>query len=169
MVCLRGDVKRMKIKVKGIIDEDFVNYKKPSMFIAFPNCTFKCEKESGVRCCQNGALAQQEDIEVEIDTIIYRYLSNHITSAVVIGGLEPFDSAESLEALVCRLREVTDDDIVIYTGYYPEEIPLLLANVAADRNVIVKFGRYIPNDGPRYDDLLGVTLASSNQYAERIQ
>lgn len=159
----------MKIKVKGILDEDFVNYKKPSMFVAFPDCTFKCEKESGVRCCQNSALANQESIEVEIDTIIYRYLSNHITSALVIGGLEPFDSPESLEKLVARFREVSDDDIVIYTGYYPEEIPLLLANVAADRDVIVKFGRYIPDEKPHQDELLGVTLASANQYAKRIK
>ena len=31
--------------IKQLIDEDFVNYKVPSMFIAFPRCTFKCEKE----------------------------------------------------------------------------------------------------------------------------
>lgn len=159
----------MKIKVKGILDEDFVNYKKPSMFIAFPSCTFKCEKESGVRCCQNSALANQDDIVVDVDTIIYRYLSNHITSALVIGGLEPFDSPESLKTLVARFREVSDDDVVIYTGYYPEEIPLLLANVAADRNVIVKFGRFVPGEEPRKDELLGVTLASANQYAMRIK
>ena len=29
--------------VKGIVDEDFVNYKVPSMTIMFPYCDFKCE------------------------------------------------------------------------------------------------------------------------------
>ena len=42
-----------KMFVKGIIDEDFVNYKKPVMYIAFPCCSFKCDKENGARYCQN--------------------------------------------------------------------------------------------------------------------
>ena len=33
--------------------EDFTNYKKPSMYIAFPSCTFKCEGECGQKICQN--------------------------------------------------------------------------------------------------------------------
>jgi len=33
--------------IKGLIDEDFVNYKKPSMTIMMPYCTFKCDKEYG--------------------------------------------------------------------------------------------------------------------------
>ena len=35
-------------------------------------------------------------------------------------------------------------------------------------NIIIKFGRYIPNQKPHYDEVLGVNLASDNQYAERI-
>jgi len=35
------------MKLKFLIDEDFVNYKEPSMFIGFPNCTFKCDIDSG--------------------------------------------------------------------------------------------------------------------------
>ena len=31
------------MKIKGITDEDFVNYKYPSMFIATSICSFKCE------------------------------------------------------------------------------------------------------------------------------
>ena len=36
------------MKLKGLIDEDFVNYKDPSLFLIFPFCTFKCEKECGI-------------------------------------------------------------------------------------------------------------------------
>ena len=43
--------------VKNILDEDFVNYKKPSMLIAFPSCSFKCERDCGKRVCQNSTLA----------------------------------------------------------------------------------------------------------------
>jgi hypothetical protein len=37
--------------IKGIVDEDFVNYKKPSMFIIMPYCDFKCDKEAGCSIC----------------------------------------------------------------------------------------------------------------------
>ena len=33
--------------VKGIITEDFVNYKEPCMTIEFPYCDFKCDRENG--------------------------------------------------------------------------------------------------------------------------
>jgi hypothetical protein len=35
-------------------------------------------------------------------------------------------------------------------------------------NIIVKFGRFIPDDEKRFDEVLGVELASHNQYAEVI-
>ena len=63
------------MKIKGIIDEDFVNYKKPSLYIAFPNCSFKCGRE----LCQNSELARQVNIEISIEEIYNRYISNPIT------------------------------------------------------------------------------------------
>ena len=33
-------------------------------------------------------------------------------------------------------------------------------------NIIVKFGRYVPNQLPHYDNVLGIKLASDNQYAK---
>ena len=56
--------------VKTVQDEDFVNYKEPSMFIAFPCCTWKCEKECGMQVCQNGPLATASIINVDINIII---------------------------------------------------------------------------------------------------
>ena len=61
-----------------------------------------------------------------------------------------------------------NDDVVIYTGYYPDEIKDALDVLKGFKNIIIKFGRYIPNRQSRYDEILGVTLASDNQYAERI-
>ena len=46
--------------IKGIQEEDFINYKKPSMFISFSSCTWKCEKECGRKVCQNGTLASRQ-------------------------------------------------------------------------------------------------------------
>ena len=78
--------------VKGIVDEDFVNYKLPSMFIGCHSCTFKC----GYDICQNHELAEQPDIEIGIGNLINRYCSNPITSAIVFGGLEPFDDINNI-------------------------------------------------------------------------
>ena len=35
-------------------------------------------------------------------------------------------------------------------------------------NIIVKFGRFIPNQESHYDEILEVNLASPNQYARKI-
>ena len=158
----------VSIKIKGIRMEDFTNYKKPSMYIAFPSCTFKCERECGQKICQNSSLVQSTTLEVGVKSIVNKYINNTITSAIVIGGLEPFDSKEDLFILISYFRVSTQDDIVIYTGYKEEEIKNQLQYLRAYRNIIVKFGRFIPNQQPHYDDVLGVMLASDNQYAERI-
>ena len=152
------------MKIKGLISEDFVNYKKPAMTIMFPYCTFKC----GTEYCQNSPLSKAEDIEIDIINIVIRYLNNPITESVVMQGLEPFDSWDDLIGLVKQLRESTDDDIVIYTGYYKEEIADKVALLSKYKNIVIKYGRYIPDQKEHYDEVLGVSLASENQYAERI-
>lgn len=154
--------------IKQLIDEDFTNYKKPSMFIGFPNCTWKCEKDCGMRVCQNSMLATTKGIEIEVDKLVDRYLNNPITKSIVCGGLEPFDNYRDLRSLISLLRTYTTDDVVVYTGYKEEEIPNQLQYLRAYRNIIVKFGRFIPNQHPHYDETLGVYLASDNQYAKRI-
>lgn len=154
--------------VKQLIDEDFTNYKKPSMFIGFPKCSWKCEKDCGLQVCQNGALAKAVDIEIDVNKLVDRYINNPITKAVVCGGLEPFDNWRDLKTLVSLLRTQTLDDIVIYTGYKEEEIKNKIQYLRAYRNIIIKFGRYIPNQKAVYDKELGVYLASDNQYARRI-
>ena len=156
--------------IKGLIDEDFVNYKKPSMYIAFPTCSFKCCKEGNlpIKTCQNCELAQSNDIEIPAEQIVERYLSNRITNAVICAGLEPLDSWRDLMQFISLLRSRSNDDIVIYTGYTKEEIPNQLKYLRCYRNIIVKFGRFIPNQQLHYDDVLGVNLASPNQYAEVI-
>ena len=130
--------------IKQLIDEDFVNYSKPSMFIGFPSCTWKCEKECGKRVCQNSALATSPNININIQDLINRYMANPITKSIVIGGLEPFDDWHDLKDLVSLLRTKTLDDIVIYTGYKEEEIKNRILYLGAYRNIIVKFGRFIP-------------------------
>lgn len=158
------------MRIKGLVDEDFVNYKKPSMFIIFPYCTFKCEKEAKVHCCQNSDLARSPIIEISAENIIERYISNKITKSIVCGGLEPMDSFDDLSQLLYSFRDKSEDDFVIYTGYTKQECEqngwiFVLSKVP---NVIIKFGRYIPNSTSHYDDILGINLNSEGQFAERI-
>ena len=154
--------------IKGVTAEDFSNYKKPSMFIAFPKCNWKCEKECGERVCQNSALAKAPNIDIDVDIIVKKYLDNPITKTVVCGGLEPFDSWSDLLLFIEKFREKSQDDIIIYTGYYKEEIADKINILKRYDNIVVKFGRFLPGHKKHYDEVLGVELASPNQYAEVI-
>lgn len=160
----------VNITIKEIRDEDFTSYKKPSMVIGFPHCSWKCEKMCGMRVCQNGALAQAPDRIIGVKTIVNRYINNPITSSIIMAGLEPFDSEEDLILVITYLRVSTQDDIVIYTGYTKEELQHreIYKYLLNAKNIIIKFGRFIPNQQPHYDEILGIKLASDNQYAERI-
>ena len=155
--------------IKGIIDEDFVNYKKCSMTIMLPYCSFKCEKECGKQVCQNSKLAKSSNIDISNDRLINRYKNNIYSDSIVFQGLEPFDSWEDLILLISDFRKSgVEDDIVIYTGYKENEIEDKVDLLKAFKNIIIKYGRYIPDSEKIYDELLGVELASKNQYAKRI-
>ena len=170
--------------IKGLRDEDFLQYKLPSMFIAFPSCTFKCEKECNCKgMCQNSTLAKAPSIELSAKDIIDRYNTNPISKALVLGGLEPFDSFQAVLELLAEYRKVTNEPFIIYTGYRKDEIKSMtycthwshgkveysyLEQLMHYPNIILKFGRYVPNQTPHYDEVLGVELASDNQYAEKI-
>lgn len=157
--------------IKGLRDEDFLQYKLPSMFVVFPSCTFKCERECNCKgMCQNGALVNSPNIDISAKAVISRYLSNPISKALVCGGLEPFDTFGQLLELLTEFREKSNDTAIIYTGYYKDEIEkerldILIKYVP---NLIIKWGRYTPNQKPHYDEILGINLASDNQYAEKI-
>lgn len=156
--------------IKSLLDEDFVNYKKPSMIIGFPKCDFKCDRGCGQQVCQNSALATAPNIEIDDDRLIQRYLNNGMVKSICCQGLEPLDTIFQLGLFIVEFREKSDDDIVIYTGYNKCEVENEIKYLAycAKKNLIVKFGRYVPGQQPHYDEVLGVNLASDNQYAERI-
>ena len=160
------------MRIKGLIDEDFVNYKKPSMFISADRCDWKCCSEINlpIETCQNSLLAQSETIYISTDEIFRRYINNSITEAVVVGGLEPILQFDELIDLIDTFRKNNvEDDFVIYTGYYEHEI-LREINQLKQKfcNIFLKTGRYIPNHQSHYDEVLGVMLASDNQKGVKI-
>ena len=157
--------------IKNIIAEDFVNYKLPSMFIVSAVCDFKCCKEAGidVSVCLKAPLVSEKTIDIPDKDIYKMFTHNPISKAVVIGGLEPFLQFDEVDNLISYFRRRGSMcDFVIYTGYYPEEIIDQIGILSKHKRIFVKFGRYLPNDKPVYDEVLGVMLASHNQFAKRI-
>ena len=141
------------------------------MFIATCMCDWKCCKELNmdICLCQNSPIATQKNHNFSDTRIVNRYLKNKLTSAIVIAGLEPLLQWDQLLALIQQFRSKTDDDIVIYTGYYPEEIKDKIAQLKKFKNIIVKFGRYIPGQEVHLDPVLGVNLANKQQYAVNLE
>lgn len=156
------------VTLKGIVDENFQDYKKASMFLAFPRCDFKCFRELNlpISMCQNFSSIKSENIKVRIEDIFERYIKNAISESIVLGGLEPFLSFDEMFNLIKYFREQKcDDDFVIYTGYNLNEIKDEIDKIKKFKNIVVKLGRFIPNSKKKFDKILGVTLASENQYA----
>ena len=174
----------MEIKILGLIDCDFVNYKEPSLTLMFPYCSFKCNKEAGKDICHNSKLCEEPKIDISLDYVVQLYKENPITKAIVIQGLEPLDSYVQLIELIDRIRKEISDPIIIYTGYTEDEVAngayftheikfskervKLWNQLKSYNNIIIKFGRYIEKSKPHYDEILGVNLASYNQYAKYI-
>lgn len=160
------------MKVSTIIDEDFTNYKTPSMFIGAVSCGGKCCVEAGIplSVCQNDGWRSRAAHAVSVQSVVERYIRNPITQAIIFGGLEPFEQFDDVAEFVRVLRTEyhCNDTVVIYTGYYPDELEDELKTLSSYPNIIIKFGRYIPDSPHRFDDVLGVELASDNQYAIKI-
>lgn len=156
------------MKLKGIIDCDFTNYKAPVLTIEMPKCDFKCDRLNKCKVCQNSRLAYEPDINISIDQIWTLYNENPLTKGICLQGLEPFDSSLEVLELVkfIRITKQCNDPIIIYTGYNEHEkleIEYLIDNY---KNIIIKYGRFLIGDAPHYDEVLGVNLASNNQYAK---
>lgn len=154
--------------IKGIIDYDGINYKEPCLTVLFPHCDFKCDKLNGNQVCQNWALRLENNIELSYEKII-SYFSNPLTKAFCFQGLEPFDSFEEMCELISFIREQgLNEKIIIYTGYDKKEKERETQILKQYGNIIVKWGRFLEGDAPHYDEILGVNLASNNQYAEEL-
>ena len=159
------------IALRDIVDECFQDYHLASMLLATTKCNWKCLVEQGLSTslCQNMPLCDNPIREIPFESILKRYRSNPITKAIVIGGLEPLLQFDEVIGLIQYLRENgVEDDIVIYTGYNKAEVEPQIAALSQFKNIVMKFGRFVPDDIPHFDDVLKITLISSNQYAERI-
>ena len=60
------------------------------------------------------------------------------------------------------------DDFVIYTGYYETEVADKVSLLQNFNNIIIKYGRFIPDSNSVFDNVLGINLNSENQHAVKI-
>ena len=144
------------MRTKGVVVDDFVNYKKPSMFISTCFCNWKCciGQNLDISVCQNSSLAKSPVREFTNKELIDIYKQSIFHKAVY--------------SFVVEFRDFSEDDIVIYTGFNKDEIEPCIEKLRQFKNIIIKYGRYIPNDKSHIDNVLGIKLASQNQYAEKI-
>lgn len=159
------------MRCRAVVNEDYTNYKVPAMFIGCISCDGKCCTEGGFSpsVCINHEWTHTTIEDVDDEHIISDYLSNPITHAIVFGLLEPMLQYDEIREFIYKLRRHHRcfDDVVIYTGYYKNEIEDQVKELSSSfENIIIKFGRFIPDKPKRFDDVLGVWLASDNQYAE---
>lgn len=158
------------MKIRNLMDQDIVNYKKMSMFIATCYCDFKCCKQLNldICICQNSPIAKSKIVDISNQRIVKRYIKNKLTHAIVFGGLQPFKQFDEMVQLIKCFRQQTEDDIVIYTGYYENQLAQQINVLKQFNNIIIKFGRFVPGQEVHYDEVLGVSLANKQQYAKRI-
>ncbi len=163
------------MRVRKLLTERFQDYKVPSMYLAACFCDWKCCPDKPY-ICQNNPIANLPVTDIPDDEILDTYLSDPITEAIVIAGLEPLLQIREVCNLIRRAVERgVKTTFVIYTGYTVCEVwrigffdELKTTGYGNGVDVVVKYGRYVPNQKPHFDETLGVELASDNQYAEVI-
>jgi len=157
------------MRIKGIL-ETFTDYKNISMIILSEKCDFKCENEG--LCprgsCQNSSLSKSPTFEIKNENIVKQYLNNKLVRSIVIGGLEPMLQFDEIIDFIHEFRKYTLDDVVIFTGYNKYEILDKIDELKKYKNIIIKYGRFNSQLESKFDEVLGIKLASSNQYAEKI-
>ena len=111
-------------------------------------------------------------LNCKIDKKEYNFTENQknefINHFKVVFSKDYIDKSNELIELIRSFIEQTNDDIVVFTRYYENEISDKIEELKKFPNIIVKFGRYKPNQEPHKDEVLGVNLANSEQYAKRI-
>lgn len=155
-----------------VIKQDCINNGKSITYLieSGVKCTFKCDKESKSQVCQNYSLCKTAPKVFMIKNLINDYLSQNLSKSITFQGLEPLDSLKQHLWFIYHFRKICNDPIYLWTGYTEEECDdlIYLINKMKWENIIIKFGRFIPNDESHLDPVLGVELKSKNQYAKKI-
>ena len=161
------------MRVRKMLTERFQDYKEPSLYLATCFCDWKCCPDNPY-VCQNHPVAKLPVTEIPDDEILDAYLTDPITKAIVIAGLEPLLQIHEVCRLIRRAVERgVQTTFVIYTGYTKCEVQRLgffdeLKGIGSGVQIVMKYGRYVPGQQPHFDEALSVDLASDNQYGESL-
>lgn len=163
------------MRLKFVKVEDFINYKKPSIFLGTCFCDFKCCKEQNlpISTCQNEPWSREPIKDYNNELILKTIDESPIIQAIVFGGMEPFQQfPELVEFLKTKSRwenpETRNMDVVIYTGYNLDELEEELNTLKTFPNIYLKLGRFQPGHQKHYDEVLGISLSSDNQYGIKL-
>jgi pyruvate-formate lyase-activating enzyme len=140
------------------------------MLIATHSCDYKCliEKNLPLDVCQNSHLSMCETKSEEIELLIKRFNDNKLSDCIIFAGLEPMLQFKEILNFIKEFRKKNNEDVIIYTGYYENEVLDKLNILSNYKNIIVKFGRYDASLSSIFDNILNVELISNNQYAKKI-
>lgn len=108
-----------KLNISGIIPQTLTNGEGLRTVIFFQGCTHNCKG------CHNKSLQEIDlDSKLEIDSVLESIISNSMfISGVTLSGGEPFQQDwESLLKLIVHIKDQTNLDFWIYTGYNLEEL-----------------------------------------------
>ena len=152
--------------------EVFNDFKLPMLLVAMPYCDWKCciEQNIPITTCQNNHLDLERVNHITNEELTKKILNNILVDGVIFGGLETINKFSFPEILdfVEYFRSQSDKPIVIYTGYYPDEILDEVTQLQKYNNIYMKFGRFKINSKTKYDGVLGITLSSENQFGIKI-
>lgn len=100
--------------------------------IWFQGCSLRCEG-----CISVDTWATAKTL-IPIDQLMMA-LSSYLplVDGITISGGEPFDQFDALLAIVAQLREKTEVDILVYTGYSIENIPDQLQKIKPYIDVLI--------------------------------
>lgn len=133
------------------------------------SCEWKCKE------CINKKHKDEYVISFPtIGEIIEQYQRNILASTIIFAGLEPLDSIPNLTLIIDHFRQVTNDTIIIYTGYEIDEMTSnsdglwLFHELKSYGNILIKFGRYIKDRPKVFNEILGIDLASDNQWVLKL-
>jgi hypothetical protein len=165
--------KLMKLLSEPVIV--YNDYKLNALYIPIGvTCDFKCVKEAKAKGlefmeCHNHEFINKEKYEMSTDEVLTKIQGNPFIECIILSGLEPMDCFKSVSDFISEFREKSDMEIVIFTGYYANEVTDKLKTLKRYDNITFKFGRYDPSAKPRYDEVGKVTLISGNQYFSKLE
>lgn len=149
------------IKVRSLVDEDTGHYKETSFFI---------ETSLAPLSLDEGFNFSMKVARLLSWNLISHYMDNPLMTAIVFKGDEPFQQYEGIFHFIKLLREdrFCMDTVVIYSDLSRADIHEEVERLKIFPNIIVKFEPHIREYPPYFDNLLGATLSSDNQYALKI-